>query len=106
MRDKRILASYNFQLVMSLPAMSLGLRLCASRKGGTGGGGQVSTLGPGNMAASGLSCRKPLVIPGWAISLLMCTNGLRKQSSGHVGPPFLAVRLFSRSVGVTIGQEP
>ena len=54
------------------------------RKGGTGGGGQVSTLGPGNMAASGLSCRKPLVIPGWAISLLMCTNGLSKRSSGHV----------------------
>jgi len=28
--------SYNFQLVMSLPAMSLGLRFCTSRKGGTG----------------------------------------------------------------------
>ena len=91
---------------MSLPAISLGLRLCTSRKGGTGGGGQVSTLGQGNMAASGLSCRKPLVIPGWAISLLMFTNALRKRSSGHVGPPFLAVRLFSRSVGATIGQEP
>jgi len=86
--------------------MSLGLRLCASRKGGAGGGGQVSTLGPGNMAASGVSCRKPLVIPGWAISLLMCTKGLSKRFSGHVGPPFLAVRLFSRSVGATIGQEP
>jgi len=33
-------ASYNFQLVMSLPAMSLGLRFCANRKGGTGGGGR------------------------------------------------------------------
>ena len=21
--------------------------------------------------------------------LILCTNGLRKQSSGHVGPPFL-----------------
>ena len=62
---------------MSLPAMSLGLRLCASRKGGTGGGGQDSTLGPGNMAASGLSCRKPLVSTGWAISFLFCMNGLR-----------------------------
>ena len=67
----------NFQLVMSLPAMSLGLRLCASRKGGTGGGGLVSTLGPGNMAASGLSCRKHLVGTGWGISLLLCMNGLR-----------------------------
>ena len=91
---------------MSLPAMSLELRFCASRKGGTGEGGRVSTLGPGNMAASGLSCRKPLVSPGWAVSLLLCTNGLGKQSSGHVGPPFLAVKLFSHSVGSTIGQEP
>ena len=100
------MASFNFQLVMSLPAVSFRLRFCGSRKSGTGGGESVSTLGPGNMAASGLSCRKPLVIPMWAISLLMCTNGRRKQSSGHVGPPFLAVRLFSRSVGATIGQEP
>jgi len=82
--DTYVDASYNFQLVMSLRAMSLGLRFCASRKGGTGGGGRVSTLGPGNMAASGLSCRKPLVSTGWAISLLLCTNGLRKRSSGHV----------------------
>ena len=99
------MASYNFQLVMSLPAMSLGLRFCASRMGETGGGERVSTLGPGNMAASGLSYRKPLVSTGWAISLLLCTNGLRKRSSGHVGPPFLAVRLFSHSVGATIDQE-
>jgi len=26
-------------------------------------------------------------------------NGLGKLSSGHVGPPFLAVKLFSRSLG-------
>jgi len=37
---------------MSLPAMSLGLRFCASRKCGTGGDGRVSTLGPGNIASS------------------------------------------------------
>jgi len=99
------MVSYNFQLVMSLLAMSLRLRFRASRKGGTGGGGRFSSLVPGNMTTSGLSCRKPLVSTGWAISLLLCTNELRKRSSGHVGPPFLAVRLFSRSVGVTIGQE-
>ena len=91
---------------MSLPALSLGLRFCTSRKGGTEGGGWVSTLGPGNTTASGLSCRKTLVSTGWAVSLLLCTNGLRKPSSGHVGPPFLAVKLFSCSVGATIGQEP
>jgi len=46
---------------MSLLAMTLGLRFCTSRKGGTGGGGRFLTLGPGNMATSGLSDRKPLV---------------------------------------------
>ena len=76
------MASYNFQLVMSLPAMSLGLRFCSSRKSESGGGGHVSTLGLGNMAASGLSCRKPLISPGLAISLLLCMKGLRKQYSG------------------------
>ena len=30
-----------FSFMMSLPAMSLGLRFCVSRKGGTGGGGWV-----------------------------------------------------------------
>ena len=56
--------------------------------------------------ASGLSYRKPLVGTGWDISLLLCANGLRKWSSGYVGPPLLAVKLFSRSVGATMGQEP
>jgi len=82
---------------MSLPAMSFGLRFCASENGGTEGGGRDSTLGPGNMAASGLSRRKPLARTGWAISLLLWANELRKWCSGHihVGPPFLAVSLFS-----------
>jgi len=77
--DRHINASCNFQLVMSLLALSLGLRFCASRKGGTGGGGRVSTMGPGDVAASGCSCRKPLVGTGWATSLLLCTNELRKE---------------------------
>ena len=47
------------------------------------------------MATSGLSCRKPLVGTGWAISLFLCLNGLREWSSGRVGRPFLAVKLFS-----------
>jgi len=103
-RNRRIYASYNFQLVISLLAISLGLRFCASRKGGTGGDGRV--LGLGNMAASGLIYRKPLVGTGWVGHFSpTCTNGLRKRCSGHVGPLFLAVKLFSRSVGVTLGQE-
>ena len=40
----------------------------------TGGGGQVSALSRGNMAASGLGLEMPLVRAGWAISLLLCTN--------------------------------
>ena len=78
--------SYNFQFVMPLPAMSSGLRFCASRNGGTGGGGQVHLKCANSMAGSGLSCRKHLVSTGWATSLLLCMNKLRKQSSGH---PFL-----------------
>ena len=61
---------------------------------------------PGNTAASRLSCRKPLVSTGWAVSLLLCMNWLRKLSSGRAGPPLLAVKLFSHSVGANIGQEP
>ena len=46
------------------------------------------------MAASGRGCSKPLVGTRWAISSLLCTNGLRKPSSGHVRHPFLAVKFF------------
>ena len=85
--------------------MSLGLKLCASREGGTGGGGWVSALSQGSMAAFGLGLEKLLVGAGWAISLL-CTNGPRKQSSRLVGPPFLAVKHFSRSRRAMVGREP
>ena len=80
-----------------LPTMSLGLRLCASREAGTGGGGWVSAIGRGNMDVSWLGLEKPWVRAGLAISLLLCTNGLRKQSSCLVKPPFLAANLFSQS---------
>ena len=63
-----------------LLAMSLGLGLCASGEGGTGGGGWVSALSRGSMAASGLGLEKLLVGAGWAISLLLCTNGLTENS--------------------------
>ena len=49
---------------MSLPAMSLGLRFCVSRKGGTGGGGWVHPKGANSMAASGLVFRSDLVGTG------------------------------------------
>ena len=54
--------------MMSHPAMSLGDRLCASRKGGAGGGGWVHPKGANSMAVSGLRDRKVLVGTGRAIS--------------------------------------
>ena len=72
--------------MMSLPAMSLGLRFCVSRKGGTGGGGWVHPMGANSMAVSGLIFRSDLVGTGRAISILFGINGVRK--SHLVGPPF------------------
>ena len=48
---------------------------------GRRGSGQVSKLGWDSMALQGLAFRKPLVGNGWAISLLLCTNGLLKVTS-------------------------
>ena len=53
-----------FSFMMSLPAMSLGLRFCVSRKGGTGGGRWVHPKGANSMAASGLVFRSNLVGTG------------------------------------------
>jgi len=43
-----------FNFMMSLPAMSLGLWFCMSRKGGTGGSGWVHPKGANSIAVSGL----------------------------------------------------
>ena len=71
--------------MMSLPPMSLGLRFCMSRKGGTGGGGWVhlkgANRGANSMAASGLFFRSDLVGTGRAISILFGINGVRNQRS-------------------------
>jgi len=74
--------------MMSLPAMSLGLRFCVSRKGGTGGGGWVYPKGANSMAASGLVLRSDFVGTGRAISVLFGINGARNKRSHLVGPPF------------------
>ena len=88
-----VIDAYNFQIVMSLPAMSLGLTFCASRKGGTGGGGWVSTLGPGNMAASGHSCRNPWSALGGPFLSSFARMGLENGLLAmYIGPEFLAVR--------------
>jgi len=53
--------------MISLPAMSLGLRFCVSRKGGTEGDVWVHLEGANSMAASGLVFRSVLVGTGKAI---------------------------------------
>ena len=62
------------------------------RKGGTWGGGCVHQKGANGMTVSGLDLAKPLIGTGRAVFSLPLTNGLRKQSSHLVGPPFLAVK--------------
>ena len=82
------------------PAMSLGLRFCVSRKGGTGGGGWVHPKGANSMAASGLVFRSDLVGTGRAISILFGINGVRNQRSHLVGPPFPEFKArFSATAG-------
>ena len=53
-----------FSFMKSHPAMSLGDRLRASRKGGAGGGEWVHPKGANSMAVSGLSFEQPLVGAG------------------------------------------
>jgi len=82
--------------MMSLPAMSLGLRFCVSTKGGTGGGGWVHPKGANSMAASGPIFRSDLV----GISILLGINGVRNHRSHLVGPPFPEFKArFSATAG-------
>jgi len=45
-------------------------------------------------AVSGLVYRKHLVGSRWAASLLLCMNGLRKQTFHLVGPPLLVLKVY------------
>ena len=88
--------------MISLLAMSLGLRFCVSRKGGggTGGGEWVHPKSANSMAASGLVFRSNLVGTGRAISLLFGINGVRNKRSHLVGPPFPEFKArFSATAG-------
>ena len=75
-----------------LLAMSLGLRALRQQRGRDRGRWVGFRLSLGSMAASGLGVEKLLVGAGWAFSLLLCTNGLRKQ--------------FSRSRQAMVSREP
>ena len=73
--------------MLSVGAIHFEDRFCASKKGGIGGGGQVSAWGAMHMAAALAGCRKALVGTGLGISLLFDTNRLlfRDSISGTVG---------------------
>jgi len=94
-----------FSFMMSLLAMSLGLRFCASRKGGARGGGWVHPKGAKSMAASGLVFRSNLVSTGRAISVLCRINGGRNKQSHLVGPPFLEFKAHFQLWQVGISRE-
>ena len=83
---------------MSLPAMIFGDRFFFSRKGRIGGGGWVYLKGADSMAVSGLRFRNALVGSEWATAVLLCTNGLRKQSSCPAQHPFPVGKPLSQSV--------
>lgn len=87
--DENILTDLDdFRRVISLPAMSLGDRICANRKGETGEVGEFTQ----RWNKHNLSSRMPLVCTGRAISLFFCMNQL-KRSSHLVGSPFLPMKL-------------
>ena len=96
----RYIRHETFSFMMSLPAMSLVLRLCMSRKGGTGGGGWVHPAeragqgvhpeGANSMFTSGLVFRSGLVVTGKAISILFGINGVGWHWEGHFYPFSLA----------------
>jgi len=91
--------------MMSLLGMSLVLRFCVSRKGGTGRGGWVHPKGANSMAASGLVLRRDLVGTGRAISVLFGINVVRNKQSHLVGLHFQNSRPIFQLQQVGISQE-
>ena len=68
--------------------------------GRIGGGGWVYPKGTDSMAVSGLRFRHMLVGSGCATAVLLCMNGLRKQSS-H---PALSAYFWLRSLYPSLGE--
>ena len=98
--DSGYIRHETFSFMMSLLAMSLGLRFCVSRKGGTGGGGWVHPKGANSMAVSELVFRSDLVGTGRAITIFYGINGVKNKPSHLVGPPFPEFKaLFSATAG-------
>ena len=69
------IGNMRLSFMMSLPALSLGERVCVSRKGGTGRWvDSLANEGQISIATSGFGSRMALVGTGWAISLILCTQ--------------------------------
>ena len=60
--------------------------------------------GADSMLVSRFNCRNTLVGSGWATSVLLCTNGLRKKSSHLAQCPFSVGKLFSQS-GLAVASQ-
>jgi len=80
---------------MSFPAITFGDRFRFSRKSRIEGSGWVHPKGADSIAVSGLRFGNALIGSGWATVVLLCTNGLRKQSSHSARCLFLAGNHFS-----------
>ena len=74
-----VIDAYNFQIVMSLPAMSLRLTFCASRKGGTGEVGGFQHWAQVTWLLLGLAVESSWSTLGGPF-LLLCTNGLSRKA--------------------------
>ncbi len=71
-----------------------------SRKGGMWGGGWVHPQGENDVVQPWAGRRKPLLGAGWAVPLVFCMNGRRKQPCHLVWPPFqVPMALFGIRVG-------
>ena len=72
--------------MLSVGTIRFEYRFCASKKGGTEGGGRVLAWGAVQMADALAGYKSSL---GQPISHLVSTNGLRNHSPPLVGAPFL-----------------
>ena len=88
-----VIDAYNFQIVMSLPAMSLGLTFCASRKGGTGEVGGFQHWAQVTWLLLGIAIESPWSALGGPFLSSFARMGLENGLLAmYIGPEFLAVR--------------
>jgi len=76
------------------------------QKGWDRGGGWVHPKGADSMTVSELCFENALVGSEWATAVLLCTNGLRKQSSCPAWCPFPMGKHLSQSGGVVASWVP